>query len=159
MAAQGTPPKAFSPESAAILAEAARLAEDDASGSVPEAYVNGASDPVVVSAAHVVSALDAAAAGLAPSTRVPTSCRSTSLVQRILVSATAASLQAGADQITPDHLRAGLNAVLEESGISAEGLRRARERARGLAPSNLGVTALRHRDVSVRDVRAGSLTT
>ena len=117
------------------------------------------SSDLVVSAAHVVSALDAAAAGLAPSTRVPTSCRSTSLVQRILVSATAASLQAGADQITPDHLRAGLNAVLEESGISAEGLRRARERARGLAPSNLGVTALRHRDVSVRDVRAGSLTT
>jgi hypothetical protein len=146
-------PKAFSLESATILAVAATLAEDDASGSVLEAYAGGASGPAVVSGAHVLSALDAAEAGAVPSIRASPPCRLTSLVQRILDNATAASLQASAEQITPDHLRAGLNAVLEVSGVSAEGLRRARERALGLAPSNLGVTALRHRDVSVSGAR------
>jgi hypothetical protein len=141
-------PPAFSVGAAAILAEAARLAEDDASGSVPEAHAGGSVAPVVTSGAHLLAALDGETATFAPGVRVPAPTRSTPVVQRILAAAASAAMQASADEITPDHLRAGMAAVLRSVGIDPEGLRRARVRAHGLAPSNLGCTALRHRDVS-----------
>jgi hypothetical protein len=148
----------FSLESIAVLAKAARLADDDASGSVPEAS-DGATNPTVVSAAHLWSALDTATTGDLPDPRVSGEARSTALVQRILVAATEASAQAGADEVTPEHLRAGLDAVLQALNIAPEGLRRARGRAVALAPSNLGVTSLRHRDVPALATTRRSLTT
>lgn len=156
MDARTARPPGFSLGAAAILAEAARLAEDDASGSVPEAHAGESIGPAVVSGAHVLGALEGATAALAPAVRGMAPTRSTPVVQRILAEAAVAATQAGADEIAPDHLRAGIAAVLQGVGIDAEGLRRARERALGLAPSNLGTTALRHRDVSAR---ARSLTT
>ena len=159
METQTTDPRGFSLEALDILSEAARFAEDDASGSVPEAHTDGSTGSTLVSAAHLLAALDAAAAGAVPgarattTARVTTTARSTTLVNQILVDAAVAAIRARAAEITPDHLRAGLAVALKASGINADGLRRARARALGLAPSNLGVTALRHRDVSARAAR------
>ena len=158
MDARTAQPPTFSLGAAAIIAEAARIAEDDASGSVPEAHAGGSVGPVVVSGAHVLAALEGATAAFAPGVRVQAPTRSTPIVQRILATAASAAMQAGAGEIAPDHLRAGMAAVLEGVGIDAEGLRRARVRAHGLSPSNLGCTALRHRDVSARVGNERSLT-
>lgn len=148
METQTTDPRGFSLEALDILSEAARFAEDDASGSVPEAHTDGSTGSTLVSAAHLLAALDAAAAGAVPGARATTTARATTLVNQILVDAAVAAIRARAAEITPDHLRAGFAVALKASGINADGLRRARARALGLAPSNLGVTALRHRDVS-----------
>ena len=153
METQTTDPRGFSLEALDILSEAARFAEDDASGSVPEAHTDGSTGSTLVSAAHLLAALDAAAAGAVPGARATTTARSTTLVNQILIDAAVAAIRARAAEITPDHLRAGFAVALKASGINADGLRRARARALGLAPSNLGVTALRHRDVSARAAR------
>lgn len=150
---QNTDPRGFSLEVLDILSKAARYAEDDASGSVTEAHTDGDGGPAVISAAHLLAALDTAAAGALPGGRATTTTRTTSLVDQILRDAAVAAIRAREAEITLDHLRAGFAVALKAAGIDLEGLRRARTRVSGLAPSNLGVTALRHRDVSPRAAR------
>ena len=154
-----TGPTGFSLALLGVLNDASCLAVNDALGSIAEAHAGSGLGPTLVSAAHLLSALEGTAVGVASDQPVTTSNESTAIVNRIIIEAAKEAFQEDAPEVTPDHLRAGLEIVLSGFGIDAAALRRVRERISRRVPAHLGVTALRHRDVSVRDVRAGSLTT